>query len=104
MESLQPYVSKLATLKTRGVIATAQGDDVDFVSRCFFPYYGIDEDPVTGSSHTTLAPFWANRLGKNEMSAQQISSRGGSLKIDLQGKRTSISGQAVTYMRGEIIV
>ena len=104
VEQLQPDFKTLAQLKARGVIATAKGRGVDFVSRCFFPYFGIDEDPVTGSAHTTLAPFWAKKLGKDQMTAKQISKREGFLKIKLNGERTHISGQAVTYMKGEIFV
>ena len=97
VEKLQPDFSILKKLKARGVIATASGNEVDFVSRCFFPYYGIDEDPVTGSAHTTMASFWANKLGKNEMTARQISAREGFLKIKMNGVRTEISGQAITF-------
>lgn len=102
IENLTPDFTQLKKLKTRGIIATARGKDVDFVSRCFFPYFGIDEDPVTGSAHTTLAPYWSKRLDKNEMTARQISKRGGYLKCRLAGERTFISGQAVTYLKGEI--
>ncbi len=104
VENLKPDFRTLSQLKARGVIATAKGGDVDFVSRCFFPYFGIDEDPVTGSAHTTLTPFWAKRLGKNELSARQISKRGGFLKCHLKGDRTEICGQAVTYLKGSIEV
>ena len=104
LAGLNPDFKKLAELKSRGVIVTAEGTEVDFVSRCFYPYYGIDEDPVTGSAHTTLAPFWAKRLGKNNLTAKQISNRGGFLKITYKGERTIISGQAVTYLKGEIII
>ena len=104
IEKLAPDFYTLAKLKTRGLIATAPGKDVDFVSRCFFPYFGIDEDPVTGSAHTTLAPYWAAHLGKNELTARQISRRGGFLKCHLQGNRTAISGQAVTFLEGVISV
>jgi PhzF family phenazine biosynthesis protein len=102
VEDLQPDFRLIGQLKVRGVIATSVGRDTDFVSRGFFPYYGIDEDPVTGSAHTTLAPYWSKKLGKNEMTARQISARGGFLKINHIGDRTEISGQARTYMKGEI--
>ncbi|MEO1257875.1 MAG: PhzF family phenazine biosynthesis protein [Bacteroidota bacterium] len=102
LTALAPDFRTLGKLKTRGVIATAQGQDVDFVSRCFYPYYGIDEDPVTGSAHTTLAPFWSEKLGKNKMTARQISRRGGFLKLHLQAERTAIQGQAVTFLSGVI--
>lgn len=104
LEDLNPDFNTLKKLKARGVIATTEGDEVDFVSRCFFPYYGVDEDPVTGSAHTTLTPFWAKRLNKKEMTAKQISKRGGFLKIKLIGGRTEISGQAITFMKGEIFI
>jgi predicted PhzF superfamily epimerase YddE/YHI9 len=101
---LAPDFHLLAQLKTRGIIATAPGDGVDFVSRCFFPFFGINEDPVTGSAHTTLTPYWAKRLGKNELIARQISRRGGDLTCRINGERTFISGQAVTYLSGTIEV
>ncbi len=104
LESLKPNFNKLAELKTRGVIATSTGSDVDFVSRCFFPYFGIDEDPVTGSAHTTLAPFWSEKLGKTTMTARQISPRGGFLKIESKGERTAIAGEAVTYLKGKVFI
>ena len=104
VEKLNPDFKKLAELKTRGIIATAKGNEVDFISRCFFPYFGIDEDPVTGSAHTTLTPFWAKRLGKKNLTAKQLSKRGGFLKITLDEERTAISGQAVTYMKGSITI
>lgn len=101
---LQPDFRKMAELDGRGVLATAPGEDVDFVSRCFFPNYGVDEDPVTGSAHTTLIPFWAERLGKNELTARQISQRGGDLMCKLLGERVAISGDAVTYLIGKIFL
>jgi PhzF family phenazine biosynthesis protein len=87
-----------------GLIVTAPGDDVDFVSRFFAPAYGIPEDPVTGSSHTTLTAYWADRLMKIKFSARQISPRGGYLQCELAGDRVMISGQAVMYMKGEILL
>ena len=101
---LQPDFASLRKLEGRGVICTAAGNDADFVSRCFFPVYGIDEDPVTGSAHTTLTPFWAKRLGKTKLSARQLSKRGGTLVCELHGNRTLISGQAVTYLIGELLL
>lgn len=101
---LSPDFRTLKLLGGRGVICTAPGTDVDFVSRCFFPAAGIDEDPVTGSAHTTLTPYWAKRLGKNELTARQISKRGGYLRCKLKGDRTEISGKAVTYLEGKIWV
>lgn len=87
-----------------GFIVTAPGEDVDFVSRFFAPAYAIPEDPVTGSSHCTLTPYWANRLGKNNLTARQLSSRGGYLKCALNKDRVEISGKAVMYMKGKIDV
>lgn len=91
-----------------GVIIMAAGDGkfakYDFVSRYFVPAFGIDEDPVTGSNHASLAPFWAERLGKTEMLAYQASVRGGALKLRLEKNKVYITGQAVTYMRGEFYV
>ena len=83
---------------------TAKGDSVDFVSRFFAPQSGIAEDPVTGSAHTTLTPYWAEKLGKNELSALQVSSRGGVLKTKLLGNRVEIAGQVRLYMKGTIEV
>ena len=87
-----------------GLIVTAPGEEVDFVSRFFAPAYAIPEDPVTGSSHCTLTPYWANRLGKNTLTARQLSARGGYLKCNLKGDRVSISGKAVMYMKGKLEV
>ena len=100
--ALTPDFQQLTKLGGRGIIATAPGDDVDFVSRCFFPSYGINEDPVTGSAHTTLTPYWSKKTGKPELVARQISRRGGQLTCLLAGDRTFISGRAVTYMTGTI--
>lgn len=85
-----------------GVIATALGDQVDFVSRFFAPKAGIDEDPVTGSAHCTLIPYWAKRLGKTQLMARQVSARGGELRCELRESRVLIGGTAVEYLRGEI--
>jgi len=87
-----------------GIIVTAKGDDCDFVSRFFVPNAGINEDPVTGSSHCTLIPFWSEILGKKEMLARQLSERGGRISCRDCGKRVEISGEAVLYMRGEILI
>jgi PhzF family phenazine biosynthesis protein len=90
----------------RGVIVTSRGDNgqYDFVSRFFAPGSGIDEDPVTGSAHTCLAPYWASRLGKNEFVAYQASRRGGMLRVRLDGDRVKMAGRAVTVLRGELVV
>lgn len=84
------------------VIVSAPGDTVDFVSRFFAPGGGIPEDPVTGSSHCTLTPYWAARLGKNKLTAKQLSHRGGDLLCELRGDRVVIAGHVVEYLRGEI--
>lgn len=101
---LQPDQAKIAELDYRGVIVSAPGDKVDFVSRCFYPNYGIAEDPVTGSAHTLMTPYWAKRLMKNKLNAWQISQRKGILQLEYQGDRVLLSGQAVTYLRGEIFI
>ena len=93
----------ILALGSRGIIFTAEGKEVDFVSRFFAPAAGIPEDPVTGSAHTTLTPYWSHRLGKLKLSARQLSPRGGYLKCELAGDRVLISGQAVMYMKGDII-
>jgi len=102
---LDPDFVMLNTLKDcRGIIVTAEGKDVDFVSRFFAPQCGINEDPVTGSAHTTLAPYWAKTLGKNDLSAIQLSDRKGHLWCRYNGNRVHISGHAITYMHAEIEV
>ena len=102
IEKLKPDMMKIAGIEARGIIATAPGNDVDFVSRFFAPQSGISEDPVTGSAHTTLTPYWAARLGRTELSAKQLSKRRGWLQCRLAGDRVEISGQARVYMAGEI--
>ncbi|HAK75894.1 MAG TPA: isomerase [Runella sp.] len=102
VRTLQPDIIVLSTLPARGVIITAPGDSVDFVSRFFAPQSGIAEDPVTGSAHTTLTPYWAGKLGKTEMEALQVSARGGVLKTKLIGNRVEIAGQVKLYLRGTI--
>ena len=100
--SIHPDSTLLKTIEARGIIVTAPGDTVDFVSRFFCPQVGIDEDPVTGSAHTKLAPYWANRLDKNQLHALQISSRQGELRINYLGERVEIEGKAITFLRGEV--
>ena len=102
VRSLTPDFRVLKELDIRGVIATAPGDEVDFVSRVFAPGAGIDEDPVTGSAHCELAPYWGQRLGKIRMQARQISQRGGEVVCELAGDRVLLYGQAVLYMEGEV--
>jgi PhzF family phenazine biosynthesis protein len=101
---LEPDMELLAGLETFAVMATAPGTDVDFVSRFFAPKAGIPEDPVTGSAHCTLTPFWAERLGRTDLKARQISTRGGELRCTMQGDRVLIAGRAVEYLRGEITI
>jgi len=103
VEDARPDFRRLAQLPSRGVILTAAGEEVDFVSRGFFPQAGIDEDPVTGSAHTTLTPYWSERLGKNELTARQLSQRGGALNCVAKGERVELHGQAVTYLTGTIL-
>lgn len=102
--ALAPDMARVAALDTRGVIATAPGAACDFVSRFFAPRAGIPEDPVTGSAHCVLAPYWAERLGKTELSARQISARGGALEVEFRGERVRISGRVAPYMEGRIRV
>jgi len=87
-------------------MVTSRGDDasVDFVSRYFAPAFGIDEDPVTGSAHCSLAPYWADQLKKNSFLAWQASARGGELQVTLQGERVRLAGHAITVLRGEFVV
>ena len=103
LRSLRPNHHLLRELPARGVIVTARSRDFDFVSRFFAPGSGIDEDPVTGSAHTALAPFWGARLNKTEMTGYQASERGGVVKVRLRGDRVILSGQAVTVLRGELL-
>lgn len=102
--ALAPDMEMIARLHPRGVIATAPGDDVDFVSRFFGPSFGVPEDPVTGSAHCMLTPYWAKRLGKTRMEARQISARGGALVCEDRGDRVGIGGNAVMYLEGTITV
>lgn len=102
VRKLQPDLSLLKRVERRGVIVTAKGRECDFVSRFFAPKYGIDEDPVTGSAHTMLTPFWAEKSGKHSLHAYQLSARGGELYCELQGERVLISGRAVPYLKGVI--
>lgn len=105
VKNLQPDLALMKMITTRGVIVTAAADGTgaDFVSRCFFPALGIDEDPVTGSAHCCLGPYWAEKLGRRELSARQLSERGGELKLSVQDERILIYGQAVTVIKGELV-
>lgn len=99
---LEPNFNQLAEADCRGIIVTAPGEHCDFVSRFFAPRYGINEDPVTGSAHCKLTPYWAEKLNKTELSAQQLSARGGKLRCTLTGDRVLIAGKAVKYMEGVV--
>ena len=102
LRNLTPNYSKVSKLDARGLIISAPGNEVDFVSRCFFPQLGVNEDPVTGSAHTLLMPYWSNRLSKNTLIANQISQRGGILHCEFKGDRTLISGEAIIFLTGTI--
>ncbi|MEL7268504.1 MAG: PhzF family phenazine biosynthesis protein [Bacteroidota bacterium] len=104
IEGLKPNFFLLDKIDCRGVICTAPGGAVDFVSRAFFPQCGIPEDPVTGSAHTTLTPYWAQKLKKTKLTAKQLSKRGGDLVCEYLGDRVKISGRAAPYLIGEIEV
>ncbi|MFP3989936.1 PhzF family phenazine biosynthesis protein [Streptomyces sp. E11-3] len=107
VRALTPDLRALVEHSKRGIIATAQAQDpaggYDFVSRCFFPQVGIDEDPVTGSAHTALAPHWSPRLGRDELTGLQASARSGLVRTALQGDRTLLTGSAVTVIDGELL-
>jgi PhzF family phenazine biosynthesis protein len=102
IEAIHPDFRKLSTEGVRGIMITAPGKSVDFVSRFFAPGVGIDEDPVTGSAHTTLIPYWSKRLGKTQMNAVQLSKRRGVLTCRFLNDRVEIGGRAVTYLEGSI--
>ena len=104
IQTMNPDFTKLAKINSRGVVISAPGNDVDFVSRCFFPQTGIDEDPVTGSAHTMLIPYWAKQLDKIEFKAHQLSARGGALDCKLINNRVLISGKSVIYFEGMISI
>ncbi|MGE5692156.1 MAG: PhzF family phenazine biosynthesis protein [Candidatus Zixiibacteriota bacterium] len=105
VRGLNPDIGWVKQLPVRGVIVTAKAksDDFDFVSRFFAPAAGVDEDPVTGSAHCTLAPFWAERLGKKELVGYQASSRGGVVRVRVDGERVHLGGQAVTVLAAELV-
>ena len=96
--------TELKKLSSRGIIVSAQGNKADFVSRCFYPQTGVDEDPVTGSAHTLLTPFWARKLDKTKFFAQQLSVRGGELICHLKEDRVLIGGKTIKYLEGEITI
>ncbi len=104
IRSITPDFAALATLEQYGTIATAPGDDCDFVSRFFAPRVGVNEDPVTGSAHCVLTPYWADRLGKNQLHAKQLSHRGGEIWCELHEDRVHISGHARLYLEGMVSI
>jgi PhzF family phenazine biosynthesis protein len=103
LRAMRPDHGLLRQLPVRGVIVTSRGREYDFVSRFFAPGSGVDEDPVTGSAHCALTPYWAPRLGKTEMRAFQASRRGGEVRVRLDGDRVRLIGQAVTVLEGELL-
>jgi len=104
VRELNPDMESLKKMGLRGVIATARGSTVDFVSRFFAPKYGVNEDPVTGSAHCALVPYWAGKLAKKYLHARQLSRRGGELFCEDHGERVTISGNAVRFMEGKIVI
>ncbi len=104
IREISPDFFALSKMDTVGVIITAPGKDVDFVSRFFAPGAGIPEDPVTGSAHCNLIPYWADKLGKSKLHTYQLSARKGELWCELKGDRVLISGKAITYLKGEIFL
>jgi predicted PhzF superfamily epimerase YddE/YHI9 len=103
LRSLTPDFARLAELPVRGVIVTASSREYDFVSRFFAPRVGVPEDPVTGSAHCALAPFWAARLGRDSLRAFQASARGGEVRVTVRGERVLLGGRAVTVVRGQVV-
>lgn len=104
VKSLSPDFVKLQALDLRGVVVTAAGEEVDFVSRCFFPKLRVNEDPVTGSAHCELAPYWAKKLSRNKLVGKQLSQRTGLVQCEVIGDRVILSGNAVDYMSGIITI
>lgn len=102
LKNLIPNLTEISKLNARGLIVTSEGDQVDFVSRFFAPQSGINEDPVTGSAHTSLLPIWAKKLGKTKFIALQLSERGGQLNCEFNNDRCLIGGKAKLYLTGEI--
>ena len=102
---MNPDLTRLASVRTRGVIVTARGDQpgVDFISRFFAPASGVPEDPVTGSAHCALGPYWAAKLGKSTLIGYQASRRGGFVRVEVKNDRVLLGGKAVTVLRGELL-
>jgi len=104
VRGIHPDFGLLEKLHPAGVAVTAPGEDADFVSRYFAPSYGIPEDPVTGSTHCSLGPYWAQRLGKKRLHARQVSERGGEIWCEVAGERVILKGKAVLTLRGELLI
>jgi predicted PhzF superfamily epimerase YddE/YHI9 len=104
VRALEPHMEGLKQIDRFAVIVTAPGNDCDFVSRFFAPAKGVPEDPVTGSAHCTLIPYWAERLNKTKLRARQVSRRGGELSCEARGDRVRIAGRAVLFLAGEILL
>jgi predicted PhzF superfamily epimerase YddE/YHI9 len=102
VRNTEPDYSLMKTLDAIGVIVTAKGKSADVVSRCFYPGAGIPEDPVTGSAHCNIIPYWSGKLGKAKLFARQLSPRGGALHCELAGDRVLMSGKCVLFLKGEI--
>jgi len=104
IRELRPDLDRIAALDAFAVIVSARGKEIDFVSRFFAPAAGVPEDPVTGSAHCTLIPYWSAKLGKQSLSARQLSARGGEIWCEMHGDRVVIAGETVEYLRGEITI
>ena len=104
IKNISPDFELMKKIETVGIIVTAKGKSADVVSRCFYPSAGIPEDPVTGSAHCNIVPYWSHKLGKNKLECLQLSERGGNLECELQGDRVFMTGKCVLYLRGEIDV
>lgn len=104
IRDITPNFDLISGLDLRGVIISARSDEDDFVSRCFYPNYGINEDPVTGSAHTLLAPYWSSELNKKELKARQLSIRGGVLYLNINADRVKIGGETSLFLFGEIVI
>ena len=104
IQNIEPNIFEISKIDARGIIVSSASENYDFISRFFGPNCGVNEDPVTGSAHTTLTPFWAEKLGKNKLTAKQISKRGGVLECELKNDRVLISGKCKTYLKGEIFI
>ena len=104
IQNIEPNISEIAKINARGIIVSSISENFDFVSRFFGPNCGVNEDPVTGSAHTTLTPFWAEKLGKTKLTAKQISKRGGVLECELKNNRILIGGKCKAYLKGEIFI